>query len=151
LHQLEAASDEVASMHRRQFDPWIPPGDGMRAQLQSQLTRMAASRTPRRRYAVAAAAALAIAGASLTYFAILARGSHAVPVSFPEPSLTPGAVSVTSADQVCRMPRPKNRIVPASLRSKDALEDRLHELVCDGSLDLATAQHELAFDVFKDF
>lgn len=29
---------------------------------------------------------------------------------------------------------------------KDALEDRLHELVCSGNLDLATAQHEIATD-----
>jgi hypothetical protein len=27
---------------------------------------------------------------------------------------------------------------------KDELEDRLHEMVCDGSLDLATAQHDIA-------
>ncbi len=27
---------------------------------------------------------------------------------------------------------------------KDALEDRLHEMVCDGSLDLHTAQHDIA-------
>ena len=27
---------------------------------------------------------------------------------------------------------------------KDALEDRLHETVCDGSLDLADAQREIA-------
>jgi anti-sigma factor RsiW len=27
---------------------------------------------------------------------------------------------------------------------KDALEDRLHDLVCEGQLDLATAQHEIA-------
>jgi hypothetical protein len=29
---------------------------------------------------------------------------------------------------------------------KDELEDRLHELVCDGTLDLATAQHDIATD-----
>jgi hypothetical protein len=29
---------------------------------------------------------------------------------------------------------------------KDALEDRLHQLVCDGRLDLPTAQHEIATD-----
>ena len=29
---------------------------------------------------------------------------------------------------------------------KDALENRLHELVCSGELDLATAQHEIATD-----
>jgi hypothetical protein len=29
---------------------------------------------------------------------------------------------------------------------KDALEDRLHEMVCSGEIDLATAQHDLATD-----
>jgi hypothetical protein len=31
-------------------------------------------------------------------------------------------------------------------RVKDTLEERLHELVCAGRLDLATAQHEIATD-----
>jgi hypothetical protein len=31
-------------------------------------------------------------------------------------------------------------------RVKDALEDRLHDLVCDGRLDLATAQRDIASD-----
>ena len=29
---------------------------------------------------------------------------------------------------------------------KDELEDRLHELVCDGELDLSTAQHDISAD-----
>ena len=29
---------------------------------------------------------------------------------------------------------------------KDALEDRLHEMVCSGEIDLATAQHDIATD-----
>jgi len=31
-------------------------------------------------------------------------------------------------------------------RVKDQLEQRLHELVCSGKLDLATAQHDIAVD-----
>jgi hypothetical protein len=31
-------------------------------------------------------------------------------------------------------------------RVKDALEDRLHDLVCRGDLDLPTAQHEISSD-----
>lgn len=31
-------------------------------------------------------------------------------------------------------------------RVKDALEDRLHDLVCDGSLDLVAAQHDISSD-----
>ena len=29
---------------------------------------------------------------------------------------------------------------------KDALEDRLHQMVCDGSIDLVAAQHDIATD-----
>jgi hypothetical protein len=39
-------------------------------------------------------------------------------------------------------------------RVKDALEDRLHKLVCDGSLDLSTAQREIAtnwVDAYKKY
>jgi hypothetical protein len=31
-------------------------------------------------------------------------------------------------------------------RVKDALEDRLHDLVCDGSVDLVAAQHDISSD-----
>jgi hypothetical protein len=37
---------------------------------------------------------------------------------------------------------------------KDALEDHLRDLVCDGQLDLATAQHEIAMnwiDAYKKY
>jgi hypothetical protein len=120
---------------------------------------------------------------------------HVVPVSFPEPSLTPGVAAAVNRDQICRSTGPKNRIVPASLqrrvfeeygisgaeprayevdylitpalggaddirnlwpqsyssavwnaRVKDALEDRLHDLVCDGRLDLVTAQRDISSD-----
>ena len=33
-----------------------------------------------------------------------------------------------------------------NLRAKDELEDRLHQLVCQGNISLATAQHDLATD-----
>jgi hypothetical protein len=35
---------------------------------------------------------------------------------------------------------------PWNAHVKDALENRLHRLVCDGTLDLATAQHDIAID-----
>lgn len=35
---------------------------------------------------------------------------------------------------------------PWNAHVKDALENRLHKLVCDGKLDLATAQKEIATD-----
>ncbi len=33
-----------------------------------------------------------------------------------------------------------------NMGAKDELEDRLHQLVCQGNISLATAQHELATD-----
>jgi hypothetical protein len=38
------------------------------------------------------------------------------------------------------------RTLPWDAHAKDALEDRLYQLVCDGSLTLATAQQDLATD-----
>jgi hypothetical protein len=35
---------------------------------------------------------------------------------------------------------------PVNAHTKDALENRLHALVCKGQLDLATAQHDIATD-----
>jgi hypothetical protein len=35
---------------------------------------------------------------------------------------------------------------PVNAHTKDALEDRLHSLVCKGQIDLATAQHDIAID-----
>jgi hypothetical protein len=118
-----------------------------------------------------------------------------VPVSFPEPSLTPGAIATMNRDQICRAQRPNNAAVSAKLQRqvfeeygiptaeprayevdylitpalggaddirnlwpqsststvwnaqvKDALEERLRDLVCEGDLDLATAQREIASD-----
>jgi len=123
------------------------------------------------------------------------QAAHVVPVSFPEPSLTPGVAAAVNLEQVCLAMPPKNRIVPASLqrrvfeeygiagaeprayevdylitpalggaedirnlwpqsyspavwnaRVKDALEDRLHDMVCEGRLDLATAQRDISSD-----
>ncbi len=122
-------------------------------------------------------------------------GFRSVPVSFPEPSLTPGAIATNNRDQICASSEPKNRAVPVSLqhkvfeeygipsaeprayevdylitpalggsddirnlwpqsyssavwnaRVKDALEDRLHAMVCEGGLDLVAAQHDISSD-----
>ena len=43
---------------------------------------------------------------------------RSVPVSFPEPSLTPGAIATVNRDQICSSPEPKNRAVPVSLQHK---------------------------------
>ena len=48
-----------------------------------------------------------------------------------------------SADIRNLWPEPYARTV-WNAHVKDELEDRLHEMVCDGSLDLETAQHDIA-------
>jgi hypothetical protein len=200
----ESIRDFIHS-YRGNLDSLLPPSAGPRSLLKAQLAERASpSRTRDRawnRFAgprYAAAAVLVACLALLIYFRPTlssGRAARVVPVSFPEPSLTPGVAIPVNRDQVCLAPRTKNGIVPVSLqrrvfeeygiagaeprayevdylitpalggaddirnlwpqsnssavwnaRVKDALEDRLHDLVCDGRLDLATAQRDIASD-----
>ncbi len=205
--EMEDSIADFVRLHRGSLDPLRPLVAGPRALLKAQLAGMASVRQPwRSRWSQVWA--WRHAAAALLLAALFATGYHhwipasrsrpvfsSVPVSFPEPSLTPGAVATVSRDQVCRSARPKNRIVPASLqrrvfeeygipgaepqayevdylitpalggaddirnlwpqsyssavwnaRVKDALEDRLHNLVCQGNLDLVAAQHDISSD-----
>lgn len=207
--EIEESIRDFVHTYRGNLDPLLPPPAGPRALLKAQIAEMTAemasapqgwrshwSRVATLRYA-GAALFVALLGL-LVYFrpAFPSRqGLRVVPVSFPEPSLTPGMAAAVSRDQLCRSTHPKNRIVPASLqrrvfeeygisgaeprayevdylitpalggaedirnlwpqsnsaavwnaRVKDALEDRLHDLVCDGRLDLATAQRDISSD-----
>jgi hypothetical protein len=200
--ELEFASTGVAQLFH-DIGSDFPPADGPRALLKARLAEMGSApelwwrRWPDvfvwRWAAVATLFAVAILAGFRNW--IPAPEFHSVPLSFPEPSLTPGAVATVSAEQVCDSPRPKNRIVPVSLqrkvfeeygipsaepqayevdylitpalggaddirnlwpqsnssavwnaRVKDALEDRLHDLVCQGNLDLASAQQDISSD-----
>ncbi len=201
--------------HQDSLDPLIPPAAAPRALLKARLAELAAAPQPwwrlgRAGYAWKQAAAVAA-------LAIIAAGAYhrwpdrwpdrwitsppsrpvvrLVPVSVPEPSLTPGAVVSANRDQVCKAEAPKNRAVPVSLQRrvfeeygipaaqpqayevdylitpalggaddirnlwpqsyssavwnahvKDALEDRLRDLVCNGTVDLTAAQHDLSSD-----
>jgi hypothetical protein len=197
---MEEAIADLAGLQREQLDPLLPPAAGPRALLQARLAEMAAVPQPwwsrwseifEWRHAAAALfvmAAIAAASVSRPVF-------RAVPVSFPEPSLTPGAVATVNREQICNSAQPKNQTVPVSLqrrvfaeygisgaeprayevdylitpalggaddirnlwpqsyssavwnaRVKDALEDRLRDLVCEGSLDLVAAQHDISSD-----
>jgi len=199
--ELEEAIGDFVRLHRGNLDPLLPSIAGRRALLKAQLAQMASLPEPRSiqlpemfgwKLGVAAAVLVLVVAIGYLYRAPAPRF---VPVSFPEPSLTPGAVATVSKEQVCGSVRPKNRMVPTSLqrkvfeeygipraesrayevdylitpalggaddirnlwpqsyssavwnaRVKDALEDRLHELVCDGRVDLMAAQRDLSSD-----
>ncbi len=204
--EMEEAIAEFVQLHRGSLDPHLPSAAGPRALLKAHLAQLAFLPKPWTRWSQIfdwrqAAGVLTLVAAMATGYhywaaAFLSRPVfRSVPVSFPEPSLTPGAVATVSREQVCKSARPKNRTVPALLqhevfeeygipraeprayevdylitpalggsddirnlwpqsyssavwnaRVKDALEDRLHDLVCDGSVDLVAAQHDISSD-----
>lgn len=200
----ESIRDFVHAYHGT-LDPLLPSAAGPRALLRAQIAEMASEPQGWRiRWSQFVTLRYAGAAVFVAFLALLVyvrpgfqsrRGFRAVPVSFPEPSLTPGVAAAVNREQICRSTPPKNRIVPASLqrrvfeeygiagaeprayevdylitpalggaddirnlwpqsyssavwnaRVKDALEDRLHDLVCDGQLDLTTAQRDISSD-----
>ena len=207
--EIEDSIRDFVHAYHGNLDPLLPAPAGPRALLKAQLAETTAEiasaphgwrarwfKDPNLRYA---GAALFVAVLALLIYLRPAFESRqdlrVVPVSFPEPSLTPGVAAALNRDQICGSTGPKNRIVPASLqrrvfeeygipgapprayevdylitpalggaddirnlwpqsyspavwnaRVKDALEDRLHDLVCDGRLDLATAQRDISSD-----
>jgi hypothetical protein len=209
--EIEEAIVDFVRLYRSNLDPLIPPAAESRALIEVRLAEMAADPQPwwtrwsqqfawRRAWSQAAAALLLAAAVAAGYHdwipGLVSRPAiRPVPVSFPEPSLTPGAVATVNREQVCRSAPPKNRAVPVSLRRKvfeeygissaeprayevdylitpalggaddirnlwpqsyssavwnagvkDALEDRLRDLVCEGNLDLVAAQHDISSD-----
>lgn len=207
---IETAIVDFARFHWDRLNPLVPPSAGPRALLKARLAQIAAA-SPRGPWittrqiwglvAVGLVLLLAVAMSSPVIHVrqiflrrqLLAR--PLVPVSLPEPNLTPGAIINVDRDQVCKAPSAKNRTVPVSLQRrvfeeygipgasaqayevdylitpalggaddirnlwpqsysqavwnahvKDALEDRLRELVCEGNLDLVAAQHDLSTD-----
>ena len=208
---LERVISDFVHAYHENLDPLLPSPAGPRALLKAQLSARASVRAGWRnrwtqfaspRYA---GAALFVAALTLVIYlhpifkfrlpSASRQTFQIVPVSFPEPSLTPGVAAGVNREQVCRSMPPKNRIVPASLQRKvfeeygiagaeprayevdylitpalggaddirnlwpqsyssavwnasvkDALEDRLHDLVCAGQLDLATAQRDISSD-----
>jgi hypothetical protein len=212
--EIEDAIAVYVRVHSRNLDRQIPPAAGPRALLKARLAEIAkAPSAPKRGLpplwaqvaAVAAIAALAtvIVGRWNVFGTDSRRTPRQIAVSVPNASLTPGATILTSSSQVCSIPNPNNRAVPAALqrkvfeeygipgaqavayevdylitpalggaddihnlwpqsysqtvwnaRVKDALEERLHELVCEGRLDLATAQRDISanwIDAYKKY
>lgn len=205
--EIEHSINDFVRLHRGHLDPLLPPPAGPRALLKAQLAELASTPQPWRtdwlqvfaRKQAVAALLFGVAVAAGYHFWIPAAAwqpaRRSVPVSFPEPSLTPGAIASINRDQICASSEPKNRAVPVSLqhkvfeeygipsaeprayevdylitpalggsdeirnlwpqsyssavwnaRVKDALEDRLHDMVCEGSLDLVAAQHDISSD-----
>jgi hypothetical protein len=210
--ELEAAIADFVRFHRSHLDPLLPSASGPRALLKARISQAASNSKPgwrphlsdvvRRQagvgLALAAAVVLVLAGAYAFRHQVRSVAPHAahnVPVSFPEPSLTPGAVTAATREQVCSATASKNRAVSVALRRrvfdeygisssepeayevdylitpalggaddirnlwpqsyraavwnarvKDALEDRLRDMVCGGKLDLASAQNEISAD-----
>jgi hypothetical protein len=200
--EIEDAVIDFVSLYRDGMAPLVPPAAGPRALLKAQLAELSATPVPwwTRRVHFSAwrpvAAGVLFAVLLVTGYFVVAIASRSprrsVPLSIPEPSLTPGAVVTVSREQLCRSDLPKNRSVPASVQRKvfeeygiagaeprayevdylitpalggaddirnlwpqsysaawnahvkDALEDHLRELVCEGKLDLAAAQHDIA-------
>jgi hypothetical protein len=208
---METAVAGYVRLHNQTLDPLLPSAEGPRALLKARLAELAAAPQNRSRrdwahacdtrhaasYAAAALLLVLLAAALFQYHSRQLETSsfRPVPVSFPEPSLTPGVVLTKSKEQICGSAPPKNRIVASALqrkvfeeygivaaeprayevdylitpalggaddirnlwpqsyssavwnaRVKDALEDRLHDLVCEGNLELATAQHDISSD-----
>lgn len=203
--EIEDAAVHFIRAYRETVDPALPPVAGPRALLKARLARLSEVPAPwwslclrffeKRQVAIGMlfAVLLPIGFRYLVPALTTNPALPPVPLSLPDPGLTPGAIATISREQVCRADLPKNRSVPASLRHqvfaeygipaaepkayevdylispalggaddirnlwpqsyssavwnaqvKDALEDRLHELVCEGKLDLATAQHDIA-------
>jgi len=210
--ELEEAIGNFVRIHRNSLDSLLPPPTGPRALLKARIAQATSEAGPFRRPGPIRFTPVQIAGA-LAFLAVVAmiilssqggwvgwrpnarRMTRDVPVSFPEPSLTPGAVTAATREQICSSVEPKNRSVSATLRRrgfeesgliwsepqayevdylitpalggaddirnlwpqsynsaiwnayvKDALEDRLRDMVCGGKLDLISAQEEISSD-----
>jgi len=211
MRELEEAIGDYLRLHRRSFDPLLPPAAGPRALLKAQLHQLASPPANRSwdwigratwRSALVAISVIAIAVCSafiLRQEWSARRERHAyrpaMQVTIPNAVLTPGVAAAYSRDEVCNDNLPKNKTVSVSVRRrvlgaygirsldpeayevdylitpalggsddirnlwpqpysstawnarvKDALEDRLHQLVCSGDLDLATAQRDISRD-----
>jgi len=198
--EIEGAIADFVQIHRRGFEPEIPPAAGPRALLKARLAELSKDAPPRFSLSPGLKAFVAICAVlALGIFVIRiavnresSSGQRASLYYMPDSQLTPGATVLLSRSVVCSQPGDGNRTVPVALQRevfqeygipradprayevdylvtpalggaedihnlwphshsatwnahvKDALEDRLREMVCDGSLDLTEAQHEIA-------
>ena len=128
--EMEHAIADFVDLHRGHLDPLLPSPAGPRALLKAQLAELASTPQPWRT-GWSRVFAWKQAAAALVFGVAVAAGYHywipaaawrpalrSVPVSFPEPSLTPGAIATNNRDQICASAEPKNRTVPVSLQRK---------------------------------
>lgn len=128
--ETEESIAEFVRFHRSSLDPLLPSGAGPRALLRARLAELAAApQSWRNRWPpfLAWRRAVAILCFAVVFTAFYRYGmrlqgfrasTREVPVSFPEPNLTPGAVVTQSREQVCGSDNQKNRVVPGSLRRR---------------------------------
>jgi len=199
--EIEGAVADFVRFYHDGLGLHLPPAAGPRALLRAQLAALGSVHAPwwtrwlqffaRRPVAIGTLCAMfLITGMAYVVSRVESLSvSRTVPLSLPEPRLTPGAIVILSREELCASNLPKDRSVPASVRNavfaeygipgtdpkayaldylispalggsddirnlwpqfysaarvKDALEDRLHELVCAGKLDLPGAQRAIA-------
>ncbi len=125
--EIESAIAVFMQVHQRNLNPELPPSAGPRALLRARMARMPAPRTFPKTLpplwaqvaAVLVVAALATVLAGRWTSLNLAsphRSTIRQALSIPNAALTPGAAILETRNQVCSVPNPNNRTVPASLR-----------------------------------
>jgi anti-sigma factor RsiW len=211
MGELEGTIADFVRAHHHSLDPQLPSAAGPRALLKARLAQVSAESRPSfwqrlPRFAVSgltlayvSAVLLLAGGGAWTYNHYLAPDSATAvarvePDAIPKPQLTPGAIRLVTANEVCKaqsddddgsIPVPVQQKVfqeygipnarpadyevdylitpelggatdirnlwpePHSATAwnsyvKDDLENRLHQLVCDGQVTLPVAQHDIA-------
>jgi len=127
--EIETAIGEFVRFQRQNIDSRISPSEGPRALLKAQLAQQANAqytsglqwpRSVSWRLSWAVVAALAVATVTALVFRgyVEQRSAHAMAVTVPNPSLTPGATVLLSQGEICREPAANNKAVPVALQRR---------------------------------
>ena len=127
-HEIEGTVVDFVRLYHEGLDPLVPPAAGPRALLRAQLAALDSVPAPRwsrwlqffarRQVAIGTLCAMFLA-AGLAYVVSRMESTsvlRSVPLSLPEPGLTPGAIATASREQVCTSKLPNDRSVPAWVR-----------------------------------
>ena len=75
---------------------------------------------------------------------------QALPPVSPNYMLTPGVIDPrATVKKICKPHYTETVTTPYNAHDKDALENKLHKMVCDGEITLIKAQAEIAKDWIK--